>query len=384
MNRIYGTLIGILFFSLSGCGTSFVNTGFTCLHADEGHIGPDGTPDPCHYQDCPACATASPYADLHVCLLSCPEPLLPGAGGPAEDCDGTCAPVPSKHWTAPSLHWRGLPGDERPVCPEEMGDFVEDRYTDPIFPNQCTCDCVPPAGSCSLPSSFSASTAICSQGGTSISFEAPVNWDGSCTADNPIPASTGVKSLTIAPLTMTEGSCQPDLSKPPTSVPVTWQGVAGNCRAAKLADCNNNTGFCVANPPPSSKFLMCISHEGDVPCEPGPYTDRYVTYKKGTTPMDRRNCSSCSCGKPVGSKCAAQVSLYQNNICVGAPLFSFTAGAGVVPDPCFDLPVADAALMSKSATPPVYIPGTCSSGTAEPDPDDGAETVCCLREEPPR
>ena len=389
MNRTCGALISILLFSLAGC-TSEGNIGYIpsiilsgCLHADEDYIGPDMTPDPCHHQECAPCREWG--ADLHVCLPACQNTGLPRTDGGTAACDGTCFPLPSSGWSEPKLLWLGRPGEKAPECPAEM-PIVEAGYNaDPIFLDQCTCDCIPMVGSCFLPSSFTANTSICHQGGTSISFDAPVDWDGSCTTNNQIPASAGVKSLTIAPLTMMAGSCQPDFSKEPKKVPVMWQTSASLCRKyGDLPGCNEDRGRCVPSLPLSSGLLKCVSFLGISECPlMTPYTDRYVLYTKSTQPMDMRTCSSCKCGKQVGSKCTAQLSVYQNDVCAGVPILSVTASSEAVPDACSELWVPDASLLSKSATPPGYIAGTCSSGTAEPELDKGAHTFCCLHEEPP-
>jgi hypothetical protein len=386
MSRIYGAPMGILLFSLSGCGTSFVNTGYTCLHPDEEHIGPDGTPDPCHFQDCPACATASPYADLHVCLLSCPEPLLPGVGGNADECAGKCIPGVKGPFKDSALLWLGLPGQQAPECPEEARIAEDERYADPIVPEECTCDCLKPTGSCSLSSTLTASTALCQQGGTSISFDAPVPWSGACSANKSIPASADVKSLRIAPLTMTEGDCQPDPSGTSKSKPrpVEWQKVAHICHGVANIPCEKNGGFCLPDPAPSSGFLKCVYAGGIKDC-PAEYPKRHLVVTKTAQPIDMRVCSACTCGKPVGSQCRAQVSVYENNVCAGNPIVSITATSDK--DSCNEPAVAAPALLSKVAEPPSYIPGTCS-GTSEATgtvswKDEDVMTFCCLHEEPP-
>ena len=50
--------LGALLGALAGCTLETVEGNYTCAAPDKGHRGPDGRPDPCHYQDKDAGADA--------------------------------------------------------------------------------------------------------------------------------------------------------------------------------------------------------------------------------------------------------------------------------------------------------------------------------------
>jgi hypothetical protein len=114
------------------------------------------------------------------------------------------------------------------------------------------------------------------------------------------------------------------------------------------------------------------SNQDEVPCPPR-YPDRKIFFKGYD---DTRDCSPCSCGPPVGSKCTSQISVYSNSTCSGIPVLDVTHGD----EGCYNM-MDGVALGSKKASPPVYTPGTCEPSGGEPT-GSAVETspilVCCL------
>jgi hypothetical protein len=58
------SLLGALLVSLAGCAPETLDGTYTCFHPDKGHIGPNGKPDPCHYQDMDAGVDADADANI--------------------------------------------------------------------------------------------------------------------------------------------------------------------------------------------------------------------------------------------------------------------------------------------------------------------------------
>lgn len=85
--------VGALLVALAGCETYTIEGNYTCTDPDKGHRGPDGMPDPCHYQD---------------------------AGAPV-DAGASCAVGEYVHyglqWASPTLLWFG-PEGQAPECPQ--------------------------------------------------------------------------------------------------------------------------------------------------------------------------------------------------------------------------------------------------------------------------
>jgi hypothetical protein len=244
------------------------------------------------------------------------------------------------------------------------------------------CQCDPPTGSCSLPATLAANSTACpgtDPSAVHTAFDPPSGWDGGCTTNDSVDGGElcdggpCVQSLTIAPLTVEEAGCaptQPPIAKDPPS----WGTFARGCRGDALGECTNH-GLCLA--PPPTGFRVCVYNEGDVACpgpQHGPYTEKHVFYSNY---QDTRSCSPCSCGSPAGSVCSSKVAIYADSSCGSVASYMVTVDSTKVV--CHDL-IAGAALGSKSAIPPTYVPGVClpSGGpmgaTAPMDPT----TLCCI------
>lgn len=172
-----------------------------------------------------------------------------------------------------------------------------------------------------------------------------------------IPAGSDVQSVIIGKLTMTEMGCVP---KPPV-VPekITWGLYAKACEGSAVGSCEDPSQVC--SPPVADGFKQCVSQKGDnssVPDCPDGYPTRHTLYLGAN---DTRGCSSCTCGTPQGSKCASMVSVFTDAACSDPVTMGTVTEAA---PSCHDVPVGSP-LGSKSATTPVYAPGTCAPSGGE-------------------
>ena len=355
---------GLLLVFLTGCVQDLVWR-YDCDNPDPKHLGPDGKPDPCHDQDVDGGTDGG--ADSGA-----------DSGGHAEP---KCVVGEYVHWQlpweAPTLLWVG-PEDQAPECPWGSTSISYEGRPDLVALPICeACTCEPPTGSCALPSTLTASTAVCGTPGVTTSFNAPAPWNGSCDSTTQTP-SGAAHSLTIAPLTMTENGCA---SGPPTAAKVIslrWETFARGCDIP-MPPGPLQRSTCWPEEPIPPGFKACIFYDGESACpndDPGnSFTEQHVLYK-GV--QDDRQCSACSCGAPTGSTCKAQVSIYEGASCSTSPLLSIPITS--VMSACFDITLPGQALGSKSAGPTTYLPGTCppgggdGSGTAIPIKPS---TFCC-------
>jgi hypothetical protein len=378
------TLPGMLLLTVASCGEAVFDV-YTCKDPFKDHVSKDYGPDPCHYHDCNLCAAMGPNVDAQACWASC--------SSRCEDKGGICIPEGDDNWSEPLLFWSGLSTEVPPSCPGGQENEQKVYHADPISPSKCTCTCEPPEdGVCSLPSKLTASTALCHEpSGTSIPLDAPASWDGACTPAKAIPANAGIKSLTIPPLTITEGDCSP-ISVVPDPPPLTWQKTTRTCQLPLIPSGKCDTGkICMMKPTWSPlDFQLCIAISGDESC-PQHYEAPQPVFYKTEKLQDDRRCAPCTCGsKPTGSKCTAQVSVYQDNACGTTPIIPFPVSSGG--SQCLesvDVPFPDPGSMS--AKPPMYTAGICSgsssiSGEVDLKDDNAKIKYCCRYDtiEPPR
>ncbi|MFT3764710.1 MAG: hypothetical protein QM820_04215 [Minicystis sp.] len=304
------------------------------------------------------------------------------AGMDAPDFCGQCVPGQASGWSPPELVWFGQEKDA-PKCPLVAPQADFEGYTDLDAPIDCgTCSCGAPSGSCALPTAMTANAASCALNGSATPhtpFNPEVGWAGACDTNQSIPSGklcSGVKcvqSLTIGPLALSEGACTP--SEPPAQPAPVWKSFARGCHAVPLTWCNGGASVCLGVPPPELGFRVCMYHDGDKDCPAiSPYQDKHVLYQDYE---DTRACTGCTCDAPAGSTCASTITVFSDGAC-SAPLYSFTIGS-TNPD-CHDVP-AGTPLGSKSATAPVYKPGSCTPGGGQPmgaATPAHASTYCCL------
>ena len=309
-----------------------------------------------------------------------------GVGGssssaPGPLCAGECAPLAPVEWRGPAFVWMGKPS-EAPECPASapvVGDLGFAELSAPLVCGACSCG--PPSGSCGLPTTLTAASTGCAgnaTGATQTPFDAPAGWSGSCNGKNPIAANQKcngvncVQSLTIAPLTLTESPCGAGAGPQPSELTHTWGAVARSCNGVTQGTCEGAGEIC--SPASDPGFLRCISRDGDLAC-PETYSTRHVFFDSFT---DTRACSPCGCGAPEGSTCTALVSAYGDSACsslIGAVTVDASGPA------CLDILPSGAALGSKLAEEPHYVPGVCQAsggeGTGVALPTNPV-TICCL------
>lgn len=343
-------------YGIAGCEPRLTGALYSCPDPEPGHIGPNGEPDPCHYQD------VDGGEDAH------PEPR--------------CVVGEYAHWSylweSPTLLWIG-PEDQAPVCPQGQTTISFDGHTDLVAPSACeACTCEPPTGSCVLSSALTASTVGCNvPGGVKTSFNAPNAWDGSCDGTTKVPGGSA-HSLAIKPMEIAENICA---AGPPVAAKIVglhWETYALGCDV-DMPKGPVDRSICLPDDLIEPGFALCIFRGGehDCPDDPGTvFTERHVFYQ-GV--QDDRQCSTCTCGAPTGSLCYGQLSLYQgNDLACSGPTFAQIPLSSSQPS-CLDIGLPNQALGGKSAAA-TYIPGTCqpmggdASGTATPTEPS---TLCC-------
>jgi hypothetical protein len=298
-------------------------------------------------------------------------------------CAGSCVPLPLPEWSEAILLWSG-PAAEAPSCPSWAPVVASNYHADlmaapPLTCGACACDS--PAGSCTLPATFTADNQpLCA--GNSTTFDAPAPWTGACTVANAILAgklcngSPCVQSLFVAPLTLNESGCMPSVAPLPSAAPpepATWNTAAVVCVGKPSGLCSDPGETCApVVPDPSPGFRVCIVREGDRACPEG-WSDKHVFFDHVN---DDRTCSPCTCSAPAGSSCAGSISVFKESDC-SSPLLMLSLDA--TGPSCVSVP-SGSALGSKSAGPVTYTPGTCASGggeslgaTAPAEPS----TFCC-------
>ena len=373
-----GKVLALLLVALAGCDYYDLVDAYWCPDPDKGHKDANGQPDPCHRHDPPA-------ADGGV----------PDDGGPpdaGELCprDGPCVPAPTGTWRGPVLLWTG-PEADAPPCPASADYQAYTGYADLDAPTTCgACKCDAPIGSCALPATMTAAAGSCPGNGPGVvhtSFDPPTKWDGSCTAANSVPAgklcggAPCVQSVTIAPLTMTQGGCVP-IEPVNVQAPPAWKTFARACGIDVYPRTCGPEGALCAPPALGPEFRTCVFNAvnpSKVGC-PSAYPDQSVFY--GGIPLDTRACEPCACGAPAGSTCTGSIGLFTDAAC-GAPLVGPTYSIDATKSACVDILPAGSALGSKTASDPIFHPGTCDASGGEPtgevagDPEVNM-VFCCL------
>ena len=288
---------------------------------------------------------------------------------------GLCAPGPIEAWLGPVLLWTG-PEADAPLCPANAGFEVYSGHADPLGPPCGVCTCAPAAGSCASSATLTAAAASCADDGpgvTHTSFDPPAGWDGTCTDMNAIPAGKlcggvpCVQSVTIAPLTLTQGGCLP-IHEPPQGPP-TWKTFARACADAVYPSACGSNGSLCAPPAQGPEFKVCVHYGGNpskITC-PAAYPDKHI-FHPGPDPL----CSACACEAPTGSTCGGSSSLFQNGTC-GAPHVA-SASIDAKGPTCVDVPPGSA-LGSAMTSAPSYYAGSCAPSGGDPV----SRVFCCLQ-----
>jgi hypothetical protein len=341
--------VGLLLVVLAGCGVQRLDWDYICDNPEPDHLGPDGQPDPCHERDvggAPRCNVGE-YVHWQV------------------------------QWEAPTLLWVG-PEDQAPECPWGLTSVSYEGHADLVAPSLCEgCTCEQPTGSCALPSTLTATDAVCYAQGATSSFNAPTPWDGSCDSTTQLPDGAA-HSLTIDPIAMTENGCEVG---PPVAAKVLslrWDTFARGCDT-RMPPGPFLRSICLPDEPIPPGFKVCIFRDGENACpddEGNTFTEQHVFYD-GV--QDDRQCSPCTCGAPTGSACTAAISIYKGAGCSGSTVVQgLTISSSS--KTCTDIQLPGQALGSKKAEAMTYLPGTCpamggdGSGIAIPT---GSATLCC-------
>jgi hypothetical protein len=363
-----------------GCGGS--TTIYPCTNPMFGRKAHDGRPDECCFIDCCVGIDAEPEYLAHCRWWDAgtsSDTDEESDGGPPATCPGACIDAPPYGWSDPGLLWVGPAGTEIPACPAEAPVIGFEGFADLVVPpascGLCMCDV--PKGDCTLPSSFTASSADCAGSGVTTAFDAPASWDGTCTNGQAISScgSAGcVRSLTAGTLAVQNESCNAFRAESLIQLPpATHQTAARACKRGSSIACADPMQTCapVAAAPPG--FRLCVHQSGDVAC-PGSFPDKHVF---ATGIDDGRGCSPCTCGSPIGGVCVGTLNVYTDDACTSDLLSVSIASTGPA---CFDIVVPNATLGSKTVDKVEYIPGACAAsggeliGEATPT---GLSTFCC-------
>ncbi|MDI3287920.1 hypothetical protein [Polyangium sp. 15x6] len=276
---------------------------------------------------------------------------------------------------------------EPPPCPDDAAilAFEGTPAPPPLLCGECSCD--EPEGTCTLPQTWTVSSAGCDDpgGGVKTNFDPPTNWDGTCNQDKAIPSATlcggvpCVRSITISPPVIEEQPCKARTKGDPAQeIPKFWNGgpetpLGRVCeRAEPWLACAEQSGKVCG--PASEDYSSCIFREGEHLCPEGWGGERHLLY--GVV-KDERECSACTCGAPTGGTCDALISVWSSpgcsQIAIARPI-----STGMVA-PC-DPFMPGTQFSGKTAELLNYTKGTCapSGGAVIGELTlDKPVTVCC-------
>ncbi len=317
---------------------------------------------------------------------------------------GICVPDPNGSgailWAnVPISLWIGPVAQVPAQCPDEpvYGVPTEkfrgfDQLVAP--PAACSpCSCEPSEGTCSgVPDTLELRAGTCAQNGTmTVPFDAPANWDGSCTNADTIAAGTkcpaGSQTLCTQSVhssalpVPTNEACKPSASVPSFTLETSWEIGALACTGnTQPQSCGTTslTTYCVNDPGPA--WLQCTYRAGvHEQCPDNYQYARYVFYPK--EPIDNRGCSTCECGATTGSACVASLSLSTDGTCSTQNVNLQVGSTGAI---CYDFLVPGMAIGSKAIVNRTYLSGVCAAnggeavGSAIAD-EENAVTFCCMQ-----
>lgn len=307
-----------------------------------------------------------------------------GDGGMTSFCaSGTCVPPAPEAWkhVAFVMSWPELP----PACPEDAPNIAFEGSPAPPDRVCPACSCDEPEGTCSLPTTWTVSSANCDNpnNGVKTNFDPPSGWDGLCSDTNAIAQGKlcggvpCVQSLTISLPIIEEKPCTSRTAGwVDMPIPKAWNDgprmpIARACTSNKpLPNCSGHA--CVGT---NSTFGACILHDGDQVCPEGWNGERHVLYEHVD---DARECTPCGCDLPSGATCKVKWRAFSDSSCtieVGA----LDISAGMMGPACYPL-APGVALVGKTAELLNYTKGTCTPMGGELVGDlklDGQVTVCC-------
>jgi hypothetical protein len=185
-----------------------------------------------------------------------------------------------------------------------------------------------------------------------------MDWNGTCSTDNPLPATMCpgpdcIQSITFGKLTVNEvDQCAPVEIDPPRVGDAYYKTEATLCAREPPPACANGY-HCAASPPPGWRICIWSNNLNDH-CPAEIYTEDYVFYRD--PPDDKRDCNPCTCGAPVGSECHGSICIYEDATCTVSRSCTEVSSMG---ENCQNIFPAGKALLSKKAANVTYTPGTC-------------------------
>jgi hypothetical protein len=275
-------------------------------------------------------------------------------------CEGQCA-AGEPIFDHMVLLWSGPAGTTPPACPE-VAPSAKSGYVDtPPTTVECDppCTCTPTQGACSSVEWMYAQLGDCfSETAPMIPFAPPPMWDGTCTDSDPVASATNVTMDSPHPI--------PQMGCLPSELHAAkidgGETIARVCSAAapfppgKCPSANEQCAY-----PSVDGFQVCLAGDRELNCPPG-WPEKHTFFD------DARECA-CSCGDPAGESCSVTVTIYKDSACMNA------LGSDMYQSPevtCLVFPPS--MIGSKSATPPVYLPGACPPTLTKSLPT----TLCCL------
>jgi hypothetical protein len=185
-----------------------------------------------------------------------------------------------------------------------------------------------------------------------------MGWTGTCSTDNPLPATTCpgpdcVQSLTFGKLTVNEvAQCAPVEIPTPRKVGDAYYKTEVTWCARTPEECTTGQQ-CVPSPP--DRWRLCIATDNlENYCPKEFYTEEYFLHRD--PPEDNRDCTPCTCGPPAGSECHGCIAVYEDKTC------SVVRGCHEVTSTktnCENIFPAGKAVFSKQKGNIVYTPGAC-------------------------
>ncbi|MDI1430217.1 hypothetical protein [Polyangium sorediatum] len=305
------------------------------------------------------------------------------------DCDfqclGDCAPFRPAGFTFPFLAWIGPNDGTAPDCPDAAPVEQFTWHAELVIPpKKCgPCSCGPSSGTCTLPTNITAHAATCwpPEGTIATPTNPPAAWDGSCAAEQAIPAGLScgpgvpcVQSVTISPLGVEGEACAAiDPSSNTTTAPTkpSWSSLVRVCEGSAFGACDSDE-HCI--PAEQNGYRHCVERLGIHACPDVDYTERFIVYDSFE---DQRMCSPCTCGAPEGSSCSAWITLYEDAVC-SAKTFNISVSSSK--PTCLDINPEGQGIAAKTAKAPTYHSGVCEASGGVPSGEvvlAGPRTLCC-------
>ena len=384
--RILAWYLGVLVaFGVAACGfatSEYVSVCYNDAQEEVPCCGPAG-----EKYACPPDAGDDADVDAGDDVDASDDDGGPEAGPDASSlvCPGQCVPSGGGGWgDTPSFVWMGKETD--PPAPPLPGmawvTWVDVVFAEPVCP---ACSCAPPDVGCTMPSSWAANSTACQDLPSPYitPFDAPIGWDGSCTAANPIPGGAMceggpcVRSLSVEPPVVAPCVAEPAIPPEGQPLPPPVRTKVIEYSPAQIGACEGGIDRCVMKTPPG--YRLCLVAYGPLAAQtcPEAWPERHDGWKNVA---EQRFCSACSCGPPEGGFCEVRVEAFADDACGnerGSLVLTSSEGGK-----CVDL-TSGTALAGKTAEVLSSGPGTCQPNGGEIIGEPLTEvpvTYCCVPE----